>query len=280
MFQGVPELSVLCFTRDRSPASDIRPPGRPLSTITSPVVHTSMASLPTLDKLHSKVPADIDAKLVASEWLDAFASYVSSGNVDGLMTLFVEDAFFRDILALTWDFRTFQGAHEIKHFLQDRLSEAKPSSFKLKDEFLGLQQPFPDVAWIQAFFEFQTPVGLCSGIFRLVPLSDGKWKAHAMFTNLEDLKGFPERIGPLRNAKPNHGKWAEKRRKEIEFENEEPKVIIVGGGQSGLEVAARLKFLDIPSLVVERHPRIGDNWRTRYAALCLHDPVCKSLLLM
>ena len=240
----------------------------------------NQASLPTLDKLRSKVPADLDAKKVASEWLNAFASYVGSGDVDNLMALFVEDAFFRDILALTWDFRTFQGTQEIKRFLQDRLSEPKPSSFKLKDEFLGLQQPFPDIAWIQAFFEFETLVGLCSGIFRLVPLSDGKWKAHAVFTNLENLKGFPEKTGPLRDANPNHGKWAEKRRKEIEFVNEEPKVVIVGGGQSGLEVAARLKFLDIPTLVVERHPRIGDNWRTRYAALCLHDTICEELLFI
>lgn len=235
----------------------------------------NQASLPTLDKLRSKVPADLDAKKVASEWLDAFASYVGSGDVDSLMELFVEDAYFRDILALTWDFRTFEGAQEIKPFFQDRLSEAKPSSFKLKDEYLGLQQPFPDIAWIQALFDFETPVGIGSGIFRLVPVSDGKWKAHTVFTNLEDLKGFPERTGPLRDAEPNHGKWAEKRRKEIEFEDEEPKVVIVGGGQSGLEVAARLKFLDIPALVVERQPRIGDNWRTRYAALCLHDPVCE-----
>jgi len=49
--------------------------------------------------------------------------------------------------------------------------------------------------------------------------------------------------------------------------------LIVGGGHSGLGVAARLKALGIPALVIEKNGRIGDNWRTRYEALCLHDPV-------
>jgi hypothetical protein len=236
---------------------------------------TTKASLPTLDKLHAKVPSDLDVKKVAAEWLGSFASYIKSRDIDRIVDLFVEGALFRDILALTWDFRTFEGTQEIKKFLQDRLPEAKPSSFQLKDEYLELQQPYPDLAWIQALFEFETDVGLASGIFRLVPTSDGTWKAHTVFTNLEDLKGFPEKIGPLRDPEPNHGKWAEKRMKEIEFEGQEPTVVIVGGGQSGLDLAARLKFLDVPTLVVEKQPRVGDQWRQRYEALCLHDPVCE-----
>jgi len=53
-------------------------------------------------------------------------------------------------------------------------------------------------------------------------------------------------------------------------------VIIVGGCQSGLELAARLKYLGVKTLVVEREARISDRWRKRYEALCLHDPVCMS----
>jgi ketosteroid isomerase-like protein len=236
---------------------------------------TNKATLPTLDKLRSKVPANVDASEVARQWLESFASHVRSADIDGIIDLFTEDAYFRDVLALTWDFRTFEGTHAIKKFLEDRLSEAKPSSFKLKDDFLDLVQPYPDIAWIQALFGFETNVGLCSGVLRLVPMADGRWKAYTMFTNLEDLKGFPEKTGALRNHEPNHGKWAEKRKREVEFEDAEPTVLIVGGGQSGLELAARLKFLDVPTLVVERQPRVGDQWRKRYAALCLHDPVCK-----
>ena len=81
-------------------------------------------------------------------------------------------------------------------------------------------------------------MGHAPGVFRLVPLPDGAWKAHVVYTNLEDPKGFPEHIGPLRNLQPNHGKWADKREREREFLDEEPTVVIVSGAQSGLDIAA------------------------------------------
>jgi len=125
-------------------------------------------------------------------------------------------------------------------------------------------------------FDFSTGVGKASGIARLVPTPSGEWKAHVVFTNLESLTGFPEKVGPFRNQNANHGRWESQRKKEIDFVDSDPVAIIIGGGQSGLEIAARLKVLDVPSLVLEQNPRIGDNWRNRYEALCLHDPVCES----
>ena len=65
------------------------------------------------------------------------------------------------------------------------------------------------------------------------------------------------------------------RSKEMDFADSDPVAIIIGGGQSGLEIAARLKALDVPSVVLEKNSRIGDSWRNRYEALCLHDPVCE-----
>ncbi|KAG6882342.1 hypothetical protein C0992_012019, partial [Termitomyces sp. T32_za158] len=178
------------------------------------------------------------------------------------------------MLALTWDFRTFSGLPKITQFLADCLGTARPSAFALRDDaYLGLQQPYPDLAWISLFFDFETPSGIASGIARLVPIASGEWKAHTVYTNLEDLKGFPEKIGLLRDAAPNHGKWVSERKREVEFVDKSPVVLVVGGGQCGLEVAARLKALDVPTLIVEKNQRIGDNWRNRYDALCLHDPV-------
>jgi cation diffusion facilitator CzcD-associated flavoprotein CzcO len=48
---------------------------------------------------------------------------------------------------------------------------------------------------------------------------------------------------------------------------------VVGGGQAGLSIAARLKQLHIDTLIVDREARIGDNWRKRYHALTLHNQV-------
>ncbi|KAK7054240.1 hypothetical protein R3P38DRAFT_2856057 [Favolaschia claudopus] len=228
-------------------------------------------SLPTLDLLGVTLPDDINAKQIATEWFNSFRSAADTGNVDAIVAVFAEDALWRDILSLTWDLRTFRGT-AIHQFLTDQLADAQMSALKLKDEYLGLRRPYPDLAWIEAMFTFETRVGLGFGIFRLIPQKNNEWKAHCMFTNLEDLKGFPEKLGSLRPAAMNHGKWEEARRRAVEFK-EDPTVLIVGGGQSGLELAARLKCLGVSTLVVEKNPRVGDNWRNRYEALCLHDPV-------
>ncbi|KAG6839710.1 hypothetical protein C0991_012404 [Blastosporella zonata] len=231
-------------------------------------------NLPTLQRLNATIPADLDSKGIAKAWFAAFVLSAEAGDAQGVAKLFVEDAFWRDMLALTWDFRTFSGLPKITEFLAHRLASTRPTAFALRDDaYLGLHQPYPDIAWINLFFDFETEAGIAFGIARLIPNANGEWRAHTVYTNLEDLKGFPEKIGPLRNAAPNHGKWVEDRKREAEFADKSPVVLIVGGGQSGLEVAARLKALDVSTLVVEKNQRIGDNWRNRYDALCLHDPV-------
>jgi len=50
-------------------------------------------------------------------------------------------------------------------------------------------------------------------------------------------------------------------------------VLVVGGGQAGLSIAARLKQLQMDALIVDRWRRVGDNWRKRYHALTLHNQV-------
>ena len=50
-------------------------------------------------------------------------------------------------------------------------------------------------------------------------------------------------------------------------------MLVIGGGQSGLCIAARLKQLHVDTLIVDREQRIGDNWRKRYHALTLHNQV-------
>jgi ketosteroid isomerase-like protein len=229
-------------------------------------------SLPTLDHLKATIPPNTDAKKIATEWFQSFSSKAEAADVDGVVSLFVDDCFWRDILSLTWDFRSFHGTHAIKQFLSDRLADANLKEFVL--EQADLHHLGPDLAWIQALFKFQIgKVGEGEGVFRLVPTSTGEWKAHTVSTNLQALQGHPEKVGHHRDPIAIHGKWAEERRKEQEFEDTDPYVLIVGGGQSALGVAARLKYLDIPCLAVEKYPRIGHEWRTRYDALCLHEPV-------
>jgi hypothetical protein len=57
--------------------------------------------LPTLDRLGASVPSDLDARKVATEWFSLFSAAASSGDVQAFAFLFMPDAFWRDILALT-----------------------------------------------------------------------------------------------------------------------------------------------------------------------------------
>ena len=218
---------------------------------------------------------DVDHATVAKEWLETFAAFISLKEIDGILRIVCEDALWRDILALTWDIRTFDGATRIRQFLSDRLSISKMQRFKPKGPPV-LQKPAPDLAWIVAMFEFENDVGLCSGVVRLVPTSDGKWRAYTIFTNLEDLKSYPELIGAHRSHEVlSSGDWVEKRQKETDSVENDPSVLIIGAGQSALALAARLKHMGVPTLMVDKEKRVGDSWRNRYENLALHFPVCE-----
>ncbi|KAJ3901259.1 hypothetical protein F5879DRAFT_1011498 [Lentinula edodes] len=219
--------------------------------------------LPTLDRLGASLSPNVNPEEIVSKWFSAFAKLAEAGDVEGLISLFMSESYWRDVLAFTWDFRTFIGSDKIKQFLRDRLSASKAKMFKLRDDYLELQQPYPDIAWIGFLFDFEVGVWSC----------DGSWKAHTIFTNLEELKGNPEKVGEMRESRMDHGLWSAQRQRAAAFEDKEPIALIIGGGQGGLAVAARLKMLGVSALIVEKNPRIGDNWRNRYKALCLHDPV-------
>ena len=239
--------------------------------------HPITTSLPTFANLGVEPPQDVDAEKIGRAWVESFSQFVSANDVPGLLSLVLPDGWWRDLFALTWDLRTFQGADKIGAFLEAKLAASGLAGVVFHSA--TFDRPHPDMAWVVVQFDFETEVARGRALVRLVPTGD-RWKAVIVCTNLEGLKGYPEAIGPLRNHLPNHGKWADARRKEKEFVGKDPEVLIIGGGQSGLDIAARLKHLGVSNLIIEKQPRIGNQWRTRYEALCLHDPVCESLFIV
>jgi putative flavoprotein involved in K+ transport len=112
-----------------------------------------------------------------------------------------------------------------------------------------------------------------------VKIRDGK--AFTLFTALIELKGFEEKSGETRETGVEHGAirdrhtWTDRRREDAAElgVTRHPFVLVVGGGQGGIGLGARLKRIGVPALIVDRLPRPGDAWRRRYKSLCLHDPV-------
>ena len=256
---------------------------------TMPLPDIPIHPLPTLSRLgHDKdfastfTDPNFDALSAAKGWFDAFngALSITEPSLEDLKKLLLPDVFWRDLLALTWDFRTLQGHDKVLALVNERVGDTKQVQIrnaKVREKSVSLQAVTPDLLWIQFLFDFEVgEVGKASGVVRIVPVTETQWAAHAVFTNLEGLLKHPERIGALRDQTASHGDWEGKRLEEIEFGPgvEPPQVVIVGAGHSGLQAAARLKYLGVRVLVVEKNARVGDSWRQRYDTLTLHDPVC------
>jgi putative flavoprotein involved in K+ transport len=225
------------------------------------------------------VAAD-ESSAIANAWLRGFGTALEGRDAAGATALFLTDGWWRDLLAFTWDLRTFHGAPAIRTALDATLAATEPHDFQLEPgKVPTLVEVDPDTRWIQAFFVFETGTSRGRGFFRLKPAGDGSWKAWTVLTAMEALQGFEENLGARRVKGVAHGEhkgrlnWLDDRNREKDFANADPQVVVVGAGQAGRTIAARLKQLGIRTLVVEKNDRIGDNWRKRYHSLVLHDPV-------
>jgi cation diffusion facilitator CzcD-associated flavoprotein CzcO len=218
----------------------------------------------------------------AQRWLDELGRALEQGDFDAIDELFLSDGYWRDLLALTWDFRTLHGPEKIKQVLAERLQDAGFSAFALADGLTRavLREPAPEMRFVEAFFDFETRLAHGRGVARLKRDSDGEWRAWTFLTQVTELKGHELLIGsrrPLGHSPASDSEtrqnWRDRRSQEQQFNDTDPEVVIVGAGQGGLAVAATLKLLGIETLVIEKNERVGDNWRKRYDSLVLHDPV-------
>lgn len=215
-------------------------------------------------------PALMDASAKMTNWLEEFDAALQAGDTKGAAALFVTDCFWRDLVAFTWNISTQEGRSEVASMLEANLARVKPSHWVLTepaDEADGV---------ITGWIAFETAVARGNGLLRL---RDGK--AWTLLTAITELKGFEEKRGKTREPGAEHGvererkSWLERKQAE-EAElgyGKQPYCLVVGGGQGGLGLGARLKRLGVPTIIIDKHPRPGDQWRSRYKSLCLHDPV-------
>lgn len=227
-----------------------------------------------MTQTENRKPPALEAAERAGAWLAEFEHALRSRDVEQAADLFATRSFWRDLVAFTWNLSTVENREGVRDLLQETLERTDPGSFAAE----GPVEESDGV--ITAAFTFETATGRGRGLLRLVD-EGGALRAWTFLTSLQELKGHEE---PLRHRRPmgaEHG--ANKRRRTwLESREEEgsslgvsaqPFVLVIGGGQSGIALGARLRQLGVPSLVIDKHPRPGDQWRGRYKSLCLHDPV-------
>ncbi|MEY9181518.1 cation diffusion facilitator CzcD-associated flavoprotein CzcO [Bradyrhizobium sp. USDA 326] len=223
-----------------------------------------------------------DISIAAQAWLDDFERNLSRPDPATMDPLFLADGFWRDVLALSWNLQTIAGRDAITQELAARAPKATPTHFEIASNRAPPRWVMrAGTNCIEAIFNFETAIGRGSGIIRLVPdPADGdRLKAWTLLTALDELKGFEEQLGASRPRGQAYSRdfrgpnWLDLRNASRDYADRDPAVLVVGGGQAGLAIAARLKQLKVDTLIVDREARIGDNWRKRYHALTLHNQV-------
>lgn len=221
----------------------------------------------------------INIRSEVDNWLKSFnKSILQQKNKDEsikiLSNLFFEDSHWRDILALTWKIQTVSGKSKIIEDLYNNILDVSAKDFQIDQE----RTPPREVirggkSVIEVILKFNTKFGECEGIVRLYEDHEEQrqFKAWSFLTALSELNNSNNKeLEKYQNTLegPN---WLDKRNKDRLFNNREPEVIVVGSGQAGLSIAARLKQQDIDTLIVDKNERVGDNWRNRYHSLKLHN---------
>jgi putative flavoprotein involved in K+ transport len=219
---------------------------------------------------HTIDRAGTDAATRADAWLSSFQDALRARDVDRAAELFASESYWRDLVSLTWNIITVEGPGGVADMLRATLEHTDPTNFAVTGE------PTEADGVTEAWFTFETASGRGTGHLRLV---DGA--AWTLLTTLDELKGHeePRRAnrpkGTEHGANPDRVTWREERdaeQAELGY-TREPEVVVIGGGQGGIALGARLRQLGVPTIIVERNERPGDSWRRRYKSLALHDPV-------
>ena len=215
---------------------------------------------------------DTTTNAKAEVLLGRFGKALENGDIDAAAALFASDCYWRDLVTFTWNIKTVEGRDGVRDLLTHTLATARPRHWRVAEGEIATEADGIMEAWIT----FETEVARGYGLVRF---RDGLiW---TLLTTMAELKGYEEKAGFTRPLGAKHGvkagakTWKEEREEEARSlgYTTQPYVVIIGGGQGGIALGARLRQLNVPTIIVEKNDRPGDSWRKRYKSLCLHDPV-------
>ncbi len=227
-----------------------------------------------------QIQATEEARRHVETWLFRFEAALRSRDAQRIGALFHAECHWRDVLAFTWHLSSTQGRDAVSTALAAEQGRTDARGFHVpQDRKSPRRVTRLGVDSVEAVFEFETAAGNGAGLLRLSTAQEGEGEMRAwlLSTVLGGLRGHEERIGARRPSGAAYSRnfggdnWTDMRRKAVAYEDRNPAVLVIGGAQAGLAIAARLNQLDVDTLVIERWPRIGDSWRRRYHSLALHN---------
>jgi len=201
------------------------------------------------------IPEDVDVGKVSELATD----YLKDLNP----TILTHDVLWRDWMSLTGQHRTFYGTAAVsetwtKAVLQKRLTDIEVKSKRVL-------RPCPGSSWVSLTVTYNTQQenglkGFHTANLGLVPDS-GSWKIWMLVTILESFEGYNH---------PDEPQMAPAPERSILSSGCDYSVVVVGGGQGGLSLAGRLRALNIPTLVIEKGPAVGNAWTSKYDSVKQH----------
>ncbi|KEF63431.1 uncharacterized protein A1O9_01409 [Exophiala aquamarina CBS 119918] len=232
---------------------------------------TPIADLPgTLPKI--RIPGDVDCTEIATAAIAKFPSLLAEDLTD--------EAVWRDSLALTGNFRTFNTRGSILKVWKETSGQHSPLEFQIVPGTARIFRVGDQSSWVEAGFTFRTTTSVpqlsCSGYVSLIPDDCGKWRIWMLRTVLEQIDGVGnvDELEPLiKNGATDAMRIDPVVSSDGRSHHHSPQhfdVIVIGGGQAGLGVGGRLQALGVSYLIIDRHPAVGDSWNSRYDSTKLH----------
>jgi putative flavoprotein involved in K+ transport len=222
-------------------------------------------------------PETQSARVHVERWLERLNAALYVEDEASVASLFGSESHWRDLFAFTWNITPHEGPAAIAASMAARQPVVKAQAFSIAE---GRTPPRrirrAGIDVIESIIRFETAVGRCFGVVRLFAAEPSS--AFQLMTSLHELKGYEEKIGARRPTGEAYSRnfggtnWSDQRIASARYADREPTVLVVGGGQAGLTVAATLGHLGVDTLVIDRLARVGDCWRTRYHSLALHNP--------
>ncbi|MBZ6376919.1 MAG: hypothetical protein LBE67_18655 [Kocuria palustris] len=183
--------------------------------------------------MSSESDVALDPNAIADKIINQLNTGLASRDKAAVASLFLENCYWRDHLCYSWDFRTLEGSQAISAFV----TETAPSKIEI-DRSVDFKSPhkapidaFGEVFGIEFYIKVTTENGQGNGIMRLAE-DDGQWYIFTVFTSMVEIKGHEENkerpFGVRHGEQQGRKNWKDRRIDEINFEDKDPAVLIVG----------------------------------------------------